>query len=71
MKPNVSRLDRQMRVIFGLVLFSLFFLPGDLNWLGLLGFIPLVTALVRWCPLYTLLGINSCGIKKSPTGEAL
>ncbi|HJV88361.1 MAG TPA: DUF2892 domain-containing protein [Noviherbaspirillum sp.] len=61
MNPNVGKADKSVRLVLALVLFSLFFiLQGDARWWGLLGFVPLVTALMNWCPLYTLFGINTC-----------
>ncbi len=61
MNPNVGKADKAVRLVLALVLFSLFFiLQGDARWWGLLGFVPLVTGLMNWCPLYTLFGINTC-----------
>ncbi len=61
MKANVGTLDRVVRLLLGVAFFSLFFiLPCDQKWLGLIGMVPLVTGLVRWCPLYTLFGIRTC-----------
>jgi hypothetical protein len=37
-----------------------FVLDGGLRWLGLLGLVPLSTALLGYCPAYTLLGIRTC-----------
>jgi len=61
MKANVGFVDKIVRLVLALILFSLFaLLPGDARWLGLLGLVPLFTGLVNWCPLYTLFGINTC-----------
>jgi Protein of unknown function (DUF2892) len=30
------------------------------NWIGWIGFIPLLTAVVGYCPAYTVFGISSC-----------
>ena len=38
--------------------------------LGLLGLVPLLTGLVGTCPIYTLLGVSTCGTKPSSAGEA-
>ena len=60
MKVNVGSVDRVIRVIVGLALLSLvFLLNGEIRWIGLIGVIPLLTAVVSFCPLYTVLGINS------------
>jgi hypothetical protein len=65
MKPNVGSLDKTVRIVFGLALLSLWFvLEGQLRYLALIGIVPLLTATMGVCPLYSLLGINTCGIKK-------
>lgn len=65
MDKNVGRVDALIRVIVGLVLLSMLVLvEGSLKWLGLIGLIPLLTAAMSWCPLYTLFGIRTCPKKK-------
>ena len=65
MDKNVGRVDALIRVIVGLALLSmLVFVEGNLKWLGLIGLIPLLTAAMSWCPLYTLFGIRTCPKKK-------
>jgi hypothetical protein len=60
MKANVGSVDKIIRIILAVVLFSLyFFLEGNSRYIAVVGFIPLLTALVSWCPLYTLFGINT------------
>lgn len=59
MKTNEGVLDRSMRVIVGLVLIGLA-ATGTVGLWGYIGIIPLVTGAVGMCPLYSLLGINSC-----------
>lgn len=61
----MGKLDRILRGILGLA-FLAWALVGshELHWLGWFGFIPLATALFGMCPLYRLLGVNTCG--KSP-----
>jgi hypothetical protein len=60
---NVGSTDKIIRYVLALVFFSLFFiLQGNLRFLGLIGFIPLLTALIGVCPLYIPLKINT--IKK-------
>ena len=57
---NVGDFDRIIRIVIAVVLFSLFFfLPGNFKWFGLLGLLPLITAIVRVCPLYMLLHIST------------
>jgi hypothetical protein len=51
--------DRALRAIVGLALISLVFIGPQTPW-GWVGLIPLATALVGWCPAYSLLGIRTC-----------
>ncbi len=61
MTKNVGSVDRTIRLVLGVVLLSLyFFLPGDQRFFALIGIVPLATALMNWCPLYTLFGIRTC-----------
>jgi hypothetical protein len=61
MAPYVGNLDRGLRIVLGLALLSMLVLvAGDLKWLGLIGLVPLGTAFVRWCPIYTLFGLRTC-----------
>ena len=62
MKANVGGLDRALRVVAGLALIVLAAM-GTIGWWGWLGVIPLATGLFSFCPLYTLLGINSCPVR--------
>jgi len=63
MQANVGPIDKTLRIIVGLILISLVFVGPRTPW-GWVGVIPLVTALVSWCPLYRLLGINTCRLKR-------
>lgn len=57
---NVGTIDRVIRIVAAVVLFSLFLLlPGNLKWFGLLGFLPLITAIVGVCPLYSIFHIST------------
>ena len=60
---NEGTADRFFRVIVGLVLISLAFVGPQTAW-GWVGLVPLVTGLVGNCPVYSLLGINTCGLKQ-------
>jgi hypothetical protein len=61
MKPNVGSIDRVVRIILGIALLSLLFiLEGNARWFGLIGIVPLMTATMRFCPLYAVLGMNTC-----------
>jgi len=62
MKTNVGNPDRILRVIAGIALLVWAILGGPVwAWIGI---VPLATSLLGFCPLYTLLGINTCGLKK-------
>lgn len=62
MTKNEGTIDRALRVIVGLVLLSLVFIGPQTMW-GLIGIVPLVTGLIGICPLYSILGINTCPVK--------
>ena len=64
MSRNVGTTDRVLRVTFGLVLLSLVITGPHTAW-GYLGLIPLFTGLFGTCPLYSLLGFNTCGVPRS------
>lgn len=66
-KVNVGGIDRLLRIVVGAVLIALVFVGDKVgvpigNW-GWIGIVPLVTGLFRTCPLYSLIGVNSCGAK--------
>ncbi|MGA0561382.1 YgaP family membrane protein [Ancylobacter sp. VNQ12] len=64
MTRNVGNIDRVIRVIIGVALLSLLFvLEGNLRWIGLIGLVPLLTALVGNCPLYSLVGLSTCPLR--------
>lgn len=63
MQFNVGGIDRILRIIVGLVLIGLA-AAGTVGWWGWVGVIPLVTGLFRFCPLYALLGMNTCPVKR-------
>ena len=57
MKQNVGGIDKVLRIVVGLGLLSLLFLlEGSAKWYGLIGLVPLGTALMGYCPLYSILG---------------
>ncbi|WP_442775457.1 YgaP family membrane protein [Sphaerotilus montanus] len=59
MKINVGGTDRILRIVVGLVLILLV-LTGQIGAWGWIGVVPLATGLFRMCPLYTVLGMNTC-----------
>ena len=61
MKLNVGGVDKGIRIALGIVLLSLVvLLEGSIRWIGLVGIVPLVTGLVGYCPLYSVLGVDTC-----------
>jgi len=62
MKLNVGGMDRILRIVVGLVLIALA-ATGTVGWWGWLGVIPLLTGMMRSCPLYSLVGLNTCPLK--------
>lgn len=58
---NVHSLDRAIRIGLGLFLLGLYYLGPQTQW-GLLGLLPLATALSGRCPVYQLLGLNTLTI---------
>lgn len=63
MTSNVGGIDRVVRILAGVVLIGLA-ATGTVGVWGWLGALPLATGLIGWCPPYTMLGINTCSIKK-------
>lgn len=61
MKANEGSFDRIIRVILGLIILALWFvLQGNAKYFALIGLIPLITAILGWCPLYSIFGMNTC-----------
>jgi hypothetical protein len=65
-KTNVGGIDRILRIVVGLALIAGFFMNADapMRWLYLIGIVPLATGLMSTCPLYSLLGLSTCPMKK-------
>ena len=59
MKNNVGGFDKILRIVAGLVLIGLGIAGIGAPW-TFIGVVPLATGLFSWCPLYSLLGINTC-----------
>lgn len=55
---NLGSLDQLVRVVVGIVLLTLAFTGPQTAW-GALGFYPLGTVMMGWCPLYALFGIST------------
>jgi len=59
---NIHPIERVVRGLVGLGVLSLVVVGPKSLW-GLLGLIPLATAVTGWCPPYSWLGIDTCGKK--------
>jgi amino acid transporter len=61
MKPNVGEIDREIRLILGVMLgLAAFSLPGTWAWIaGVLAVVGIVTGLTTFCALYAALGIHT------------
>lgn len=58
MKCNLGKLDRAARAIIGTLIIALgVYLQ---SWWGAIGAVLVLTAAVRWCPLYLPFGLSSC-----------
>ena len=67
LKTNEGTLDRALRVVVGAALLVWFFMDqgtGFWHYAKLIGIVPLLTGILGSCPAYTLLGINTCPMKK-------
>jgi Inner membrane protein YgaP-like, transmembrane domain len=62
MSANVGNIDRIIRILAGVALIA-WALMGGPAW-AWIGVVPLATGLLKICPAYSLLGINTCGSKK-------
>lgn len=58
-KTNVGKADRILRIVLGVVLIALVFVGPQTPW-GWIGLVPLLTGLFSTCPVYSLLGLNTC-----------
>ena len=63
MKSNVGSIDRVLRIIVGAALVVLA-ATGTVGAWGYVGLLPLLTGLMGWCGLYTLLGKSTCTTRK-------
>lgn len=63
MNKNIGTIDRVARVILGVVLIAYALKLGmpetGWNWVGWIGVIPILTAFFSFCPLYSLIGVNT------------
>lgn len=65
---NIGSLDRMIRLVVGFVLLALVFVGPQTPW-GYLGLIPIITALVGFCPLYAALGLSTDHSQRAARGR--
>lgn len=68
MKKNMGTADRIIRVVLAVIFAALYFSGTVTGTLGLvlviLGGVFVLTSLVSFCPLYTLVGLSTCAKEK-------
>lgn len=68
MKTNVGNIDRIVRIVLAVVFSALYFTSTVTGTFGLvlliLGAVFFATALIGFCPLYAIFGLNTCPVKK-------
>jgi hypothetical protein len=68
MTRNIGSIDRTLRVVVGLALlaYALGFIGkgSSFSWVGWIGVVPLLTALIGNCPAYSIFGINTCSVER-------
>ncbi|MCM8595425.1 DUF2892 domain-containing protein [Accumulibacter sp.] len=64
MKSNVGGIDKILRIVVGIALIAATAL-GMIGAWGWIGVVPLATGLFGVCPAYSLLGVNTCGVRKT------
>lgn len=65
---NVGTVDRILRLVVGVALLAWFFFDrgaGFWHYAKLIGIVPIVTAALGTCPIYSLLGISTCPTRRT------
>jgi DUF2892 family protein len=69
MPVNIGLVDRLARIAIGLVLIAyaipIGFAPTGWTWVSWIGVVPLATAIFGICPIYSLLGVSTCPLKRA------
>ena len=63
MKINEATWDRTVRVFAGLLLIGLA-VTGKIGLWGYVGVVPLITGIAGHCPVYSVLGFNTCSLRR-------
>lgn len=64
MRQNVCGAERIIRFVIGIVIILAGVYYG--SWWGAIGLIPLVTAVIKYCPLSQAFRFSSCSVRTSP-----
>ncbi len=68
MKTNVGNIDRLLRTLVGVGLIAWALMGGPLwAWVGV---VALATGVFKFCPAYTLLGMNTCPMESADKKQA-
>ncbi|HAO33762.1 MAG TPA: DUF2892 domain-containing protein [Candidatus Competibacter sp.] len=70
MQINVGSPDRIVRIVVGAALI-LMALTGAIGAWGWIGVVPLLTGIFRFCPAYSLLGMNTCKLNPPSQGGSI
>lgn len=69
MKKNMGNADRIIRILIAAVFAYLYFGGVVIGTAGIvllvLGAVFVLTSLISFCPLYTIVGLNTCPAKKA------
>jgi hypothetical protein len=69
MKHNVGDTDAVVRIVLGMLIWFSGFIFH--SWLSMLGLVLVLTAMINFCPLYRLLGINTAKKDRTTTPPIL
>lgn len=58
---NIGKIDKILRIVLGIAILVIGYMNH--SWWGLIGLIPLGTAVLGYCPLYPLVGLNTANKK--------
>ena len=64
MKMNVGGIDKILRIVVGIALIAMTLMGVICAW-GWIGVVPLLTGLFGVCPLYSIVGMNTCPLRKN------
>ena len=61
MKCNIGKTEQIVRISMGalIIIIALYFR----SWWGLIGLVPIITGLIRYCPISDVFGISTCNVK--------